>query len=312
MAIGRTAAELTAAIASERAAKLAEDEQWDRAIDRVSNTNLRRREGDSMDRFRTGDIDVRKLDANSMSAYRQGLTANDLARIQSGERVGTLQSNNIYNLGLDTNRTSAANVGRNATATENVAGFGAVASMFGAEKGAEAAARPYKQLTRAQQLAVDAFGPQALMPQDPTVRAVQAQAQADQQAAYRSAVQARLAQMDQQFNSDQNWLNPDDPTTNAINARMDEIVKQRKMDPKNRMSVYNEALSGVAADTVNQLYPQFRSQSMSQPVDPDQPAAPDRLEINQPQIMNGGGTNNLGATWLQTPTGQSYRITTIK
>lgn len=272
MAIGRTAAELTAAIASERAAKLAEDEQWDRAIDRVSNTNLRRREGDSMDRFRTGDIDVRKLDANSMSAYRQGLTANDLARIQSGERVGTLQSNNIYNLGLDTNRTSAANVGRNATATENVAGFGAVASMFGAEKGAEAAARPYKQLTRAQQLAVDAFGPQALNPQGENLRMLQIANQNEQESVFQNALNEQARKNLEEYNGYNLW-------DSKRKDRMQELVDSG-MSPEG-------AARKMSIDELTPLYGRSSGASVAQP---------------QPPVTDGGSPTNriqtLGAPGL--------------
>lgn len=214
MAFGRTAAELNAGIAAEKAAKLAESDSWDRFLDRAANTNLRRREGDSMDAYRRGEIDVRRLDTTGMNSYRRALTDNDLSRIQSGERLGTLQTNNQYNLGLDTNRTAVTNTDRSSTANENMAGFGAVASMRNAEIMADAA----KQPTWVQRMIYNSKGVEGLMPTDPNVKALQAANQNDQATAYRNLYQAKIDEYNKQFNSDQRLWNPDDLTTEAIDA----------------------------------------------------------------------------------------------
>jgi hypothetical protein len=87
-------------------------------LNSVANTNLRRGEGESLDRYRAGDIDVRRLDTTGMNDYRRGMITNDNTRIGSQERLGTLQSNNQYNLGLNTNQASVTNTDRSARANE--------------------------------------------------------------------------------------------------------------------------------------------------------------------------------------------------
>ena len=106
--------------AAQQASAQNERNSYRNYLNQIANTNLRRREGDSLDAYRRGDIDVRRIDANSMGDYRRGLITNDLNRIGAQERLGTLQSNNQYNLGLDTNRTSLANVNRQAKANEYI------------------------------------------------------------------------------------------------------------------------------------------------------------------------------------------------
>ena len=105
-------------------------------LNNAANTNLRRREGDSMDRYRSGDIDVRRLDTTGMNDYRRGMITNDNTRIGSQERLGMEASrvsqanadrysraqehgsDNMYNLGLDTNKTSVTNTDRTSRANE--------------------------------------------------------------------------------------------------------------------------------------------------------------------------------------------------
>jgi hypothetical protein len=104
--------------ATQRASAQNEVNSYRNYLNSVANTNLRRSEGDSMDRYRTGDIDVRRLDTTGMNDYRRGMITNDNTRIGSQERLGTLQSNNQYNLGLNTNQASITNTARQAQANE--------------------------------------------------------------------------------------------------------------------------------------------------------------------------------------------------
>lgn len=104
--------------AAQQASAQNEANSYRNFLNNSANTNLRRREGDSLDRYRAGDIDVRRLDTTGMNDYRRGMITNDNTRIGSLERLGTLQSNNQYNLGLDSNRASVTNVARNAQANE--------------------------------------------------------------------------------------------------------------------------------------------------------------------------------------------------
>jgi hypothetical protein len=76
-------------------------------LNNAANTNLRRREGDSMDRYRSGDIDVRRLDTTGMNDYRRGMITNDNTRIGSQER-----------LGMEASRVSQANADRYSRAQE--------------------------------------------------------------------------------------------------------------------------------------------------------------------------------------------------
>ena len=322
--------------AAQQASAQNERNSYRNYLNQIANTNLRRREGDSLDAYRRGDIDVRRIDANSMGDYRRGLITNDLNRIGAQERLGTLQSNNQYNLGLDTNRTSLANVnrqakaneyisdnalsgqkyvsdnvynlgldtnrtaitnvGRQAQAQENVATTGANASMYNAGVAANAnmynadrmydtASLPYNKLTAPQQKIYDQFGAQGLMPQDQNVRAIQAAAQTERDAADRSAYQTLLNNIDSQYKADTKgpfgWINPNDDSTKAVDQEISRISSERgfKTDDQ-RASVYDEALGNVtrrmtAARNPNQ---QFRIQSMT-------PGSADSM----------GGTNSVPA-----------------
>jgi hypothetical protein len=276
-------------------------------MNQFANTNLRRREGDSMDRFRTGDIDVRRLDASSMGDYRRGIISNDANRIGAQERIndrtmtaqeraaamglegqkygsdntvklGTLQSNNLYNLGLDTNRTAVTNVGRQAQAQEGVAltaaeaakfgsGAAATAAMYGADANARIASIPYKMLTARERAIVDANGVDALMPQDANVRAIQAAAQTERDAADRSAYQTLLGEIDSQYKSDNtgffSFINPNNDSTKAVNQEINNIAAQRNLTTDDqKASVYDEAIGNVARRMSAARQPGFNIQSM--------------------------------------------------
>lgn len=122
--------------AAQQASAQNEANSYRNFLNNSANTNLRRREGDSLDRYRAGDIDVRRLDTTGMNDYRRGMITNDNTRIGSQERLGMdanrvsqanvdryaraneFNSTNQYNLGLDTNKASVTNTDRSARANE--------------------------------------------------------------------------------------------------------------------------------------------------------------------------------------------------
>lgn len=57
---------------AQKAASQAEANSYRNFLNQTANTNLRRREGDSMDRYRMGDIDVRREDVGGMNEFRRG------------------------------------------------------------------------------------------------------------------------------------------------------------------------------------------------------------------------------------------------
>lgn len=280
--------------AAQQASAQNERNSYRNYLNQIANTNLRRREGDSMDRYRMGDLDVRRgdtdvrrLDVTGMNDYRRGMTQNDANRIVAQERMndrmvsgneriagmglegqkyvsdntkelGTLQSNNQYNLGLDTNRTAVTNVGRQAQAQENVANTGANASMYNAGLAADAnmyladrsydtAALPYNRLTATQQKIYDARGAEGLIPQDQNVRAIQAAAQTERDTADRTAYQNLLNQYDTQYQTDANeMVGFNDPRTKELNREMDVVAAERGItDPDQKKSLYDVALGRV-------------------------------------------------------------------
>jgi len=92
---------------AQKAAAQAEANSYRNYLNQVANTNLRRREGDSMDRYRTGDIDVRRQDVGGMNEFRRGQVTNDANRIQSNERINdrTVRGQEtIATIGADANR----------------------------------------------------------------------------------------------------------------------------------------------------------------------------------------------------------------
>lgn len=72
---------------AQKGAAQAEANSYRNYLNQVANANLRRREGDSMDRYRTGDIDVRREDVGGMNEFRRGQVTNEGNRIQSQERI---------------------------------------------------------------------------------------------------------------------------------------------------------------------------------------------------------------------------------
>lgn len=92
---------------AQRAASQAEANSYRNYVNQVANTNLRRREGDSMDRYRTGDIDVRREDVGGMNEFRRGQVNNDANRIQSQERINDRSvrgQENVATIGANANK----------------------------------------------------------------------------------------------------------------------------------------------------------------------------------------------------------------
>jgi hypothetical protein len=92
---------------AQKAASQAEANSYRNYLNQTANTNLRRREGDSMDRYRTGDIDVRREDVGGMNEFRRGQVTNEGNRIQSNERINdrTVRGQeSIANIGANANK----------------------------------------------------------------------------------------------------------------------------------------------------------------------------------------------------------------
>lgn len=260
--------------AAQQASAQNEANSYRNFLNNSANTNLRRREGDSLDRYRAGDIDVRRLDTTGMNDYRRGMITNDNARIGSLERLGTLQSNNQYNLGLNTNQTSVTNTDRNARANElnynNLYNLGLDsnrASVTNVARNAQAnefnstnqynlgldtnrtsagnAALPYDRMTATQRAQFDAFGAAGLRPQNENLALLNASAANERAASERTAYQNTLNELNTNYNNQTTgfWggaASPNDVNTQGIQAEMRRLASSRPGVEEE--SLYNEAL----------------------------------------------------------------------
>lgn len=75
---------------AQQEADAAERNAYRNYLNQVANTNLRRREGDSMDRYRTGDIDVRRQDVAGLNQSR--VAQADIGRMNAGANSRNVDS----------------------------------------------------------------------------------------------------------------------------------------------------------------------------------------------------------------------------
>ena len=224
---GSTLDSLMANRVAQQAANAAEQNAYRNYLNAVANTNIRRTEGEALDRYRQGELGIRGQDVMGMNEYRRGqigIGETDVRNRGSYQnemaRIAGLESMNRADAIREQSRIAEAQM----RAQERIAGL------------------PYDRISaeRAKILELMEKNPDAgraflgIKPTDLDV--IKENQKIERQNAYTAALMEETQKALKQYDADQRWFNPEDRST----VRINEIMATAGMTPEMAARRYAE------------------------------------------------------------------------
>ncbi len=218
---GSTLDSLMANRIGQQAADAAEQNAYRNYLNAVANTNIRRTEGEALDRYRQGELGIRGQDVMGMNEYRRGqigIGETDVRNRGSYQnemaRIAGLEAINRADAIKEQSRIAEAQT----KAQERIAGL------------------PYEKVPMERVKFYEAMQANPDLLKTPEQRVLEASQKIERQNAYTAALMEETQKALKQYDADQRWFNPEDRST----VRINEIMATAGMTPEMAARRYAE------------------------------------------------------------------------